>query len=78
MPISEVCEFSILRYAQNWEFGNLGKFSLLKFLVVYKTQNPKTDWKMTQKKKNVNFIMCFEKKKMPISEVSEFLILSYT
>ena len=31
----------------------LESFLLLKFLVVYETQNLKTDWKMTQKKKRL-------------------------
>ena len=35
---SEVSEFSILAYTQNWKLGNLGKFYLLKCLVVYETQ----------------------------------------
>ena len=35
--ISEVSEFSILAYPQNRKLGNLGKFYLLKFLVVYQT-----------------------------------------
>ena len=43
--ISEVSEFSILAYPQNRKLGNLGKFYLLKFLVVYGTQNQKNDLK---------------------------------
>ena len=39
--MSEVSEFSILAYTQNRKLGNLGKFYLLKFLVVYETQNQK-------------------------------------
>ena len=35
---SEVSEFWILAYTQNWKLENLGKFYLLKFLVVYETQ----------------------------------------
>ena len=49
----------------------LSKFSF-KFLVVYETQNLKTDKKMTQKKKNANFIMWFEKKKCPFSRFVSF------
>ena len=43
--ISEVSEFSILTYTQNQKLGNLGKFYLLKFLVVYETQNKKSHLK---------------------------------
>ena len=52
-------------------------FLLLKFLVVYETQNLKTDWKMTQNKKRYFYDVIWEEK-MPISEVSEFSILPYT
>ena len=38
-------EFWILVYTQNRKLGNLGKFYLLKFLVVYETQNEKNDLK---------------------------------
>ena len=41
--ISEVSEFSILPYTQNWKLGNLGKFYLLTFLIVYETQNQNND-----------------------------------
>ena len=43
MPISEVCEFLILPYTQNQTSEISQSFLLLKFLVVYKTQNLKTD-----------------------------------
>ena len=46
---------------QNRKLGNLWKFYLLKFLVVYETQNHKK-W---PKRKNFNFTMWFEKKKCP-------------
>ena len=39
--VSEVSEFSILAYTQNGKLGNLGKFHLLKFLVICKIQNKK-------------------------------------
>ena len=59
---SEVSEFSILAYTQNRKLGNLGKFYLLKFLVVYETQNQKNDLKEKTltlrcglRRKNVNF-----------------------
>ena len=42
---SEVSEFSILAYTHNRKLGNLGKFYLLKFLVVNGTQNQKIDLK---------------------------------
>ena len=41
--IFEVSEFSILPYTQNWKLGNLGKFYLLTFLIVYETQNQNND-----------------------------------
>ena len=44
--ISDVSEFSILTCTQNWKLGNLGKFYLLKVLVVYETQNQKNDLKL--------------------------------
>ena len=47
MSISEVSKFSILPYTQNRKLGISESFLLLKFLVVYETQNRKTDWKMT-------------------------------
>ena len=37
--ISEVSEFLILAYTQNRKLRNLGKFYLLRFLIVYETQN---------------------------------------
>ena len=47
---------------QNRKLGNLGKFHLLKFLVVYETQNQKNDLKEKTltlrcglRRKNVNF-----------------------
>ena len=43
--ISEVLEFLILAYTQNRKLGNLGKFYLLKFLVVYETRNKKNNLK---------------------------------
>ena len=43
--ISEVLEFLILAYTQNRKLGNLGKFYLLKFLVVYETRNKKINLK---------------------------------
>ena len=43
--ISEVLEFLILAYTQNRKLGNLGKFYLLKFLVVYETRNQKNNLK---------------------------------
>ena len=52
-------------------------FLLLKFLVVYETQNVETNWKMTQNKKLYFYDVIWEEK-MPISKVSEFSILSYT
>ena len=39
----EFYEFLILPYIQNRKLGNLGKFYLHKSLVVYETQNQKTD-----------------------------------
>ena len=41
--ISEVSEFLILAYTQNIKLRNLWKFYLLKFLVVYETQNQKNN-----------------------------------
>ena len=52
-------------------------FLLLKVLVVYETQSLKTDWKMIQKKKSYIYDVVWEAK-MPISEVSKFLILPCT
>ena len=43
-------------------------FLLLKFLVVYETQNLKTDWKMTQNLKSY----LFEKKKCPFPKFPSF------
>ena len=43
--VPEVSKFSILVYTQNRKLGNLGKFYLLKFLVIYETQNQKNDLK---------------------------------
>ena len=60
--ISEVSEFSILAYTQNRQLGNLGKFYLLKYLVVYETQNQTNDLKEKTltlrwglRRKNVHF-----------------------
>ena len=60
--ISEISEFSILSYSQNGKLGNLGKFFLLKFLVVCETQNQKNDQKEKTltlrcglRRKNVHF-----------------------
>ena len=50
-PVSEVSEFSILPYTQIENSKISESFLLLRFLVVYETQNLKTDWKMTQNKK---------------------------
>ena len=55
----------------------LESFLLLKFLVVYETQNLKTDWKMTQNKKRYFYDVIWEEK-MPIPKISEFSILPYT
>ena len=71
--ISEVSEFSILVYTQNRKLGNLGKFYLLKFLIVYGTQNKKNDLK--EKTLTLRFGL---RRKMSISEISEFSILLYT
>ena len=49
-------------------------FLLLIFLVVYETQNLKTDWKTTQNKKTL-FLWCDLRRKIAISEVCEFSIL---
>ena len=70
---SEVSEFSILAYTQNRKLGNLGKFYLLKFLIVYGTQNKKNDLK--EKTLTLRFGL---RRKMSISEISEFSILLYT
>ena len=43
--ISQVSEFSILAYTQNRKLRILGKFYLLKFLVVYENQNQKNELK---------------------------------
>ena len=43
--VPEVSEFLVLVYTQNRKLGNLGKFYLLKFLVIYETQNQKNDLK---------------------------------
>ena len=60
--ISQVSEFSILAYTQNRKLRILGKFYLLKFLVVYETQNQKNELKQKTftlrcglRKKKVNF-----------------------
>ena len=60
--ISEVFEFSILACTQNRQLGNLGKFYLLKYLVVYETQNQTNNLKEKTltlrwglRRKNVNF-----------------------
>ena len=61
--VSEVSEFSILAYTQNRKLGNLGKFHLLKFLVICKTQNKKKNdlkektltLRYGLRRKNVNF-----------------------
>ena len=55
--ISQVSEFSILAYTQNRKLRILGKFYLLKFLVVYETQNQKNELK-----EKTYFTMWFEKK----------------
>ena len=49
-------------------------FILLIFLVVYETQNLKTDWKTTQNKKTL-FLWCDLRRNIAISEVCEFSIL---
>ena len=46
----------------------LESFVLLKFLVVYETQNLKNDIK----EKNIDFMMWFEKKKCPFARFSGF------
>ena len=60
--ISKVSEFLILSYTQHRKLGNLGKFYLLKFLVVCETQNQKSDLKEKTlslpcglRRKNVHF-----------------------
>ena len=66
--ISEVSEFSILAYTQNRKLGNLGKFYLLKFLIVYGTQNKKNDLK----EKTFNFTIWFEKKNVHFRDFRVF------
>ena len=61
-------EFWILVYTQNRKLGNLRKFYLLTFLVVYETQNEKNDLK----EKTFNFTMSFEKKKCLFPRFSSF------
>ena len=76
VKISEVSEFSILSYTQNRKLGNLGKCSFtsnfdsssnLRF------RNDKNE--LTQKLEGQDMLLL---KKVKISEVSEFSILSYT
>ena len=76
VKISEVSEFSILSYTQNRKLGNLGKCSFtsnfdsssnLRF------RNDKNE--LTQKLEGRDILLL---KKVKISEVSEFSILSYT
>ena len=71
--ISQVSEFSILAYTQNRKLRILGKFYLLKFLVVYDTQNQKNELK-----EKTFTLRCGLRKKKSISEISEFSILPYT
>ena len=68
----EICSISKIENSKILE-----SFLLLKFLVVYETQNLKTDWKMTKNKKRYFYDVIWEEK-MPISGVSEFSILPYT
>ena len=54
MPIFEVSEFSILPYTQIENPGIFESFILLQVLVLYETQNLKTE-KVTKNKENFNF-----------------------
>ena len=54
MPIFEVSEFSILPYTQIENPEIFESFILLQVLVLYETQNLKTE-KVTKNKENFNF-----------------------
>ena len=54
------------------KLGNLGKCFLLKFLVVYKTQNRKNN----KKEENFNFPMCLEKEKYTFPRFPSFRFYS--
>ena len=76
----QLVRFPIFRFCPIPKIENseiLESFILLKFFVVYETQNLKTDWKMTQNKKRYFYDVIWEEK-MPNSKVSEFTILPYT
>ena len=75
----QVFDFALYPKIENSEITE--SFLLLKFSVLHETQNLKTDWKMTPpprppappiKKKNVNFIMWFEKKKCKFPRFPSF------
>ena len=66
--ISEVSEFLILAYTQNIKLRNLWKFYLLKFWVVYETQNQKNNLK----EKTFNLKMWFQKNKCPFPRFPSF------
>ena len=74
--ISEVSEFSILPYTQNRKLGNLGKCSFTSNFdssCNLRFRNDKNE--LRQKLKGQDMLL---EEKNKISEISEFLILSYT
>ena len=76
VKISEVSEFSILSYTQNRKLGNLGKCSFTSNFdssCNLRFRNDKNE--LRQKLKGQDMLL---EEKNKISEISEFLILSYT
>ena len=76
MKISEVSEFSILSYAQNWKLGNLGNMSLLSSFDSSYNSRFRNDKNM-KLPKNWKVPIWF-KRKNKISKISEFSILPDT
>ena len=78
MPISEVSKFSILPYTQNRKRENLGKFSFTSILgSIWNSKSKNWTWINDLKEKPLT-ISCGLRRKMPVSEVSDFSILPYT
>ena len=70
MPNSEVSKFSILPYTQHKNLENLGKFSFTStFCIIWNSKSNK--WKNDLKEKTLTLWCCL-RRKMPISEVSEY------
>ena len=71
--ISEIFEFSILPYTQDWNLGNLGNFSFTSNFDSSCNSRFKKRWTEAKCKKMRYGL----RKRTKTSEVSEFLILSY-